>query len=1047
MSFLNQVNLYHLLDQALNQGQNAIHSLKGSSKSLVFSLVKEDGLLICADDALASQIYTDCLFWSEVMQTEPPLFIPSKGDPDRIKALRSFASLKRKKVVASIQSALSSAWTPETLPPVELAVGGDLGRDLVVDVLTSEGYRIVSIVASEGEMSIRGGIVDVFPVAGADYPVRVEFFGDEIESIRFFDIDTQRTVKLIPAISIPPAVEPESNDTILSLMGNCRIFLNEPDELKRHVSFPFDELKTVAMTSFALHGSGVDAGFASLHGLGMIKEEMKSLDDLSDSIRDYQNLYNLTIVCHSKEQAKRVRELLDEKNLPAPILKLNELSQSSHSIAIVTGELSTGFIYSKTIVITGVDIFGHRPGYKQHKRKTISKLLTSREELKQGDYVVHVDHGIGRYAGIVKQQVGDFEREAMLIEYLDGDRLYVPFERIDKLQKYHGGETVVPNLSKLGSSAWDKTKKRIKKKIKDMAEKIIKLHAKRYDAKGHAFSPPSELHIEFDGFFDYEETPDQFRAIQEIAQDMEDLKPMDRLLCGDVGYGKTEVAMRAAFKATFDSKQVAVVVPTTILAEQHFITFTARFSAFPVKIDYLSRFKSKKEQNDTMAALAKGDIDIVIGTQRLLSKDIQFFNLGLLIIDEEHKFGVAHKEKLKALKHNVDVLTLTATPIPRTLQMAISGIKTISTIETPPADRVSVRTIVAQFKREIVKEAIEREIKRGGQVFFVHNRIQSIDRIANIIHELMPGVSIQIAHGQMDEKALEKAMLSFMRKESQVLLSTSIISSGLDIPAANTIIVDRADRFGLADLYQLRGRVGRSDVRAFAYFLVPEEAAMTEDAKRRLNAIQELSYLGAGFQLAMKDMEIRGAGNLLGAEQSGQIETVGIDLYMDMLKNAVSELKGQEVMEEIEITIDLKVNAQLPETYIDDPAIRLSLYRKIATASEEDEIQDIFDELKDRFSQPPREAVNLLTIMKLKIHGRKAGVSEIKRVGAMIKIQFDTARNPDHEKIIAQVNQRKAFIKFLPEGGVILNQQKQDLETFIEKTLEFVKAIGPWQVG
>jgi transcription-repair coupling factor (superfamily II helicase) len=610
------------------------------------------------------------------------------------------------------------------------------------------------------------------------------------------------------------------------------------------------------------------------------------------------------------------------------------------------------------------------------------------------------------------------------------------------VQKYHAPENVKPKVDRLGGKTWQRTRQKVKKKIKDMAERLIKIYAKRTAATGNAFSDDSELHREFDGFFPYEETPDQLSSINEIKRDMEQAVPMDRLLCGDVGYGKTEVVMRACFKAVYDGNQVAVLVPTTILAEQHHETFVSRFSAFPVKIDFLSRFKTTAEQKKTLKALANGEIDIVIGTHRLLGKDVAFHNLGLLVVDEEHKFGVTHKEKIKAFKSNVDVLTLSATPIPRTLHMALSGIRGMSTIETPPEDRLAVQSRVARFRPTLIKEVLQKELDRGGQAFFVHNRVQDIYKMASFLSELVSEGTFGVAHGQMKEKELELVMKQFFNQEINILVSTSIIGSGLDIPSANTIIINRADRFGLADLYQLRGRVGRSNIKAFAYFLIPGEDIISDVARKKLSAIQELGYLGAGFRLALKDLEIRGAGNLLGGEQSGHIEAVGFDMYMDMLETAVAELKGEKTAPKIEPELDLKVKASIPEEYIEDPDLRLSIYRKIAMAKDQTSLQKMRDELRDRFGQLPEKAERLVEIMEIKVAAVTLFIHKIQNVGGKVRVLFAPETSVSTEKIFALHNTRKAHLKFLPEGGIELDLRGKNWDDVYLEVMGVMEELG-----
>jgi transcription-repair coupling factor (superfamily II helicase) len=575
-------------------------------------------------------------------------------------------------------------------------------------------------------------------------------------------------------------------------------------------------------------------------------------------------------------------------------------------------------------------------------------------------------------------------------------------------------------VDKLGGKTWEKKKERARKIVHEIAEKLMALYAGRKVVRGYTFSADTELHREFDSFFPYEETPDQMTAIADIKRDMESDKPMDRLLCGDVGYGKTEVAMRAAFKAVYDNRQVAVLVPTTILAEQHFRNFRERFSAFPVRVDHVSRFRSGREINATVKALAAGEVDIVIGTHAILSKKLAFSSLGLLIVDEEHKFGVSQKERIKELAKNIDVLNMTATPIPRTLHMALSGIRDISVIETPPEERLAVKTTVAVADDTLLRHAISRELERNGQVFFVHNRISDIYRVGQRIQMLVPMARLAVAHGQMPEKELEDIMHRFVEDQVDVLVSTSIIGSGLDIPRANTIIVDRADKMGLADLYQLRGRVGRGNLRGYGFFLIPGETLMSEEATKRLQALQEMSYLGAGFRLALKDLEIRGAGNIFGAEQSGHIHEIGFDLYIEMLEKAVAELKGEEAREEIQPAIDLTISAYIPEAYIEDVMIRMGLYRRISSFKADNEIDDFSSEMRDRFGTMPREMKNLLDVMRLMLRAKELAVLKIQTVQDRVRVVFSPETPVQPEQMFELQQTRKGRMKFLPDGFEIM---------------------------
>jgi transcription-repair coupling factor (superfamily II helicase) len=1025
-----------IFDKAVDSLQKGkaktVSSLPGSSLALFLSILSKNQriqspsapfMLLCYAEDTAVECYDDMVFWSGVLGIERPVLIAPAGDPQRLRNLKELYTAGSTGYVASVEAVLTPSWNPDRYPVLRLSRGAESDRDALIGDLKDMGYLAVPLVSGRSELSVRGGILDVFPPE-SELPVRIEFFGDEIESIRLFDTDSQRTVKKLKEISIGPAKEPEEGPGILDVLERCTLILNEPDDIKRHHEdvFPLllerDPFKTL---SLPLKGEGFDCGIKGAGGLGILREERDSLESFVKRIKELRKKYFILTVCSSEGQAKRIKELYAEEGFDVPILGQTTATSYTGSPVITTGVLSRGFVYDNNIILTEKDIFGKKPGFRAIKKSMVSRLVASIEDFRDGDYLVHADHGIGKFLGLKKQVIEDYEGDFIVIEYLGGDRLYVPLERINTIQKYHAPESARPRIDRLGGKVWQKTRKRIKQKIKDMAKRLLSLYARRSTAAGHVFSKDTELHKEFDGFFLYEETPDQLTAISEIKHDMEDTTPMERLLCGDVGYGKTEVIMRACFKAVYDSKQVAVLVPTTILAEQHYNTFTSRFSAFPIRIDFLSRFKGKAEQKQTLKALSNGDIDIIIGTHRLLARDVSFYNLGLLVIDEEHKFGVSHKEKIKGLKGNVAVLTLSATPIPRTLHMAISGIRSMSVIETPPEDRLAVRSFVARFQPGIIQEALRKELDRDGQAFFVHNRVQDIYSIADYLKRLVPEGKIAVAHGQMKERELERVMRSFLIKETNILVSTAIIGAGLDIPAANTIIINRADKFGLADLYQLRGRVGRSNIRAYAYFLIPGEEIITVQARKKLQAIQELSYLGAGFRLAMRDLEIRGAGNLLGAEQSGHIEAVGFDLYVEMLEQAVAELKGEKVIPSIEPVLDLKITALIPEQYIENPDLRLSLYRKIASAKDSKSLQDIREELRDRFGIPPDETLRLLEIMHLKTMAKRLAITGIHNKTGIIRMVFAPETPVTPSQILSIYEKRKQHLKLLPEGGVEIN--------------------------
>ena len=850
--------------------------------------------------------------------------------------------------------------------------GQSCRREDLEEALVRMGYRPVSLVVDRGEFSQRGWLFDIYP-STEDVAVRVEFFGDEVELIRSFDIETQRSIRELPECRVFPSEEGERSHNIASesaILAEAKVFWAAKTE-----GFPETPEPPVVVSHLPVAGEGIDAGEEPLAGLGILPEERQSLEV---SLASFQLPESVTmIVLASVAQAERLREIMLDRGIVAPIIAPETVASYEGSLFITTGNLSAGFRIPGLMVLTDREVFGERPSYRPMKRSRVSRLLLTLDDLKPGDFVVHRDHGIGRFISLQRQKTNEYEEDILTIEYAGGDRLYLPVHGIGRLQKYSAGEGHHPAVDRLGGKSWQKTTQRIKEKIKEMAGRILRLYAERKTARGYTFSPDTPLHREFDDFFPYEETPDQLSAMEKIRELMATDRPMELLLCGDVGYGKTEIAMRAAFRAVFDGRQVAVLVPTTLLAEQHYRTFRTRFSAFPVTVDYLSRFKKKQDVDRTVAALARGETDIVIGTHMLLNRKVCFGDLGLLIIDEEHRFGVAQKERLKELRKNVDVLTLTATPIPRTLHMSLSGIRELAVIETPPEERLAVKSLVTTPNDDVIREAIERELLREGQVFFVHNRIGDIGKVADYLKRLSPTARVAVAHGQMGEATLEGIMRDFLDRRANVLVCTSIIGSGLDIPTANTIIIDRADQFGLSDLYQLRGRVGRGSVQAFAYFLIPGEDILTEDAAKRIQAIREMSYLGAGFRLAMKDLEIRGTGNLLGAEQSGHIYKVGFEMYMDMLEGAVAELRGEEPVEEVEPAIQVRVPAFIPEDYIIDATLRLSFYRRLVSVRSTEALSDLSEEVGDRFGALPGEVRSLIEVMRLKLLARALYIARI----------------------------------------------------------------------
>lgn len=1003
------------LQKAIAQLRNEprIYNLTGSSAALFFALYEEPFIVFEANEERAEELSVDINFFRDSLGKQRVLYLPEPDGPLRsgVRARVAGSLDGTASLVTSFNNLSSVFGSRETIDrnAVHIKKGMEVNREEIEKKLHDIGYKNVSLVAEKGEYSRRGWLIDIFP-STSETPLRLEFFGDEIDSIRLFDIDTQRSGESVAEYFVFPAADPRSGITLLELMEGARRFFS--DSIHDREVIPSDAF---FFSLYSIRGRGHDAGVLSLKGLGILPEERKDIGRLPVAIGRLRSENRVIIVSPSGGQAHRLKDILHEGGVIAPVIDASDIFEYDGRISISIGSLSSGFYLPGLVILTEKEIFGARPGFRPMKKSKVAKLLTSLDDLNPDDFVVHKDHGIGKFLGLVCQSIDGIKEDLMTIEY-EGGRLYIPLQAINKIHKYHSEEGVIPKVDRLGGKTWERTKEKVRKKIQDMAEKLVSLYAAREISKGFSFSPDTELHREFDEFFPYEETADQTDAIRDIKNDMESDRPMDRLVCGDVGYGKTEVAMRAAFKAVFDGQQVVVLVPTTILCEQHFRTFRARFSAFPVSVDNLSRFKSAKQQKKTIADLSRGDVDIVIGTHSLLGKDIRFHKLGLLIIDEEHRFGVRQKEKMKEMKKGIDVLSLTATPIPRTLYMALSDIRDMSVIETPPEERLAAKSIVSTFDGGLIKAAIQKELERNGQVFFVHNRIKDIYAVADYLQRSLPSLRFGVAHGRMDEKDLEKVMLKFYERAVDVLVSTAIIGSGLDIPTANTIIINRADKMGLADLYQLKGRVGRGNVRAYAYFLIPGEDIITDEAKQRLQAIQEMSYLGAGFRLAMKDLEIRGAGNLLGAEQSGHIHAVGFDLYLEMLEKAVAELKGQKIEEEFEPSINLRVDAHIPEEYIADTTLRLSLYRKIASSKTFDDMKALEDEMDDRFGPLPGAVKNLLKLMRLKITARGLLISKIRDARGRVQVLFSRDTKVQPADIFELGRRGGGKIRFLSEG-------------------------------
>jgi transcription-repair coupling factor (superfamily II helicase) len=947
--------------------------------------------------------------------------------------------------------------------------------DELVAHLRNVGYESHEMVEMPGQFTVRGGIVDIFP-AEAERPVRLELFGDAVESLREFDPNTQRSVRPIEHVTLPPLVEQAGNGfhagngntdgsnrssrshSLFDLHEDTVILLDEPgaveeasrafldsatesldaagsdslevlssyyfaddwaDQLAQH---PLLELEHLGLSREDSEARNIQTQpTTNFHGnvpafMAEARERVSSGERVLLAAESLGELERYADLCHEYEVPFRLGDL--EENATSARLAEDSSAGSVPAVVLCRAPFTEGVVFlDARVALYGTgDVFETmRQGTAKRRPKTAG-FFSDFSELKPGDYVVHVDHGIGQFEGLQQIENGGARGEFMRLRYSDDARLYVPLERLDLVQSYRAVEGAKPVLDKLGGSTWTARKARVKKSVEDMADKLLKLYAGRKAGEGFAFSPDGAFQREFEDAFEFDETPDQAIAIADTKRDMEKPQPMDRLLCGDVGYGKTEVAMRAAFKSVTDSKQVAVLAPTTVLAFQHFDTFRRRFAAFPVKVDLLSRFRTAREQKSVLARVETGEVDIVIGTHRLLSKDVKFHDLGLLIVDEEQRFGVAHKERLKELKLNVDVLTLSATPIPRTLNMSLVGLRDMSVIETPPKDRLAIQTVVAPFSESLIRRGIEEELSRQGQVFLVHNRVESIYTIADLVNKLVPKARVVVGHGQMNEKELESVMFKFVRGEADVLVCTTIVENGLDIPRANTILINRADRFGLSELYQLRGRVGRSNQRAYAYLLVPEDVSLTPLATRRLAALKEFSALGAGFRVAALDLELRGAGSLLGGQQHGHINAIGFDLYVQMLERAVSTLKGEEVKPELRATINLGLDIRIPEEYIPNENLRLRTYKRIAGIAGEAERDEVTNELTDRFGAPPPAVRNLLDYALLKGLAEGLLISSIERRANEVAIKFHPETPLSPENLVKFIRSREEGLRLDPSG-------------------------------
>lgn len=1082
--------------------EQLISGLSGSSRQVMLAALHREidrPMLVVTHNMFSAQkIYEDL---QEALSTDDVLLYPSNelvaaeaavSSPEtlaqRIEVLLQCSQGYRGIVVVPYSGVRRYIPTPEVMAEAGLSIelGGTLKLDTFLNEMIELGYERVERVESRGEMSIRGGIIDFYPLTSA-LAYRIELFDDEVDSIRTFDPADQRSVDQIKTVLVTPCKEmiasrerltKAAQDTVerleqqLEKMSDRQAKIKLKEEVSReiellreHVYFPeiykyisliYPENKTLydymskdtllileeparlLETSRQLERDEAEWNLHLLqNGKSLPELPLAAVGDQVLYHRPFQTLFLslfLRQVPHTQPQniinfvTRAMQDFHGQMNLlkaemerwkksGAKVIMLASgeermdrmrrvlLDYSIDEPMLVQGNLQSGFELPSVhlVVITEGEMFSQkgRKARKFGKSMDNAERIKSYTELKVGDYVVHQNHGIGKYLGIGTLEVGGIHKDYMHVLYAGGDKLSVPIEQIDLIQKYVGSEDKEPKIYKLGGNEWTRVKNKVRSSVEDIADDLIKLYAERQASPGYAFEKDTPEQQEFEDMFPYEETRDQIRAIEEIKKDMEQTRPMDRLLCGDVGYGKTEVAIRAAFKSAIEGKQVAVLVPTTILAQQHYETFRERFSGYPINIQTLSRFRSRKEQNETIKGVRQGTVDIVIGTHRLLSQDLVFKDLGLLIVDEEQRFGVTHKEKLKKLKTNVDVLTLTATPIPRTLHMSMLGVRDLSVIETPPENRFPVQTYVVEHSQALVREAVEREMARGGQIYYLYNRVQGIQEMAAQISMLVPDARVGVGHGQMSEQELEKTILDFLDGEYDVLVSTSIIETGVDIPNVNTLIVHDADKMGLSQLYQLRGRVGRSNRIAYAYFTYQRDKSLTEVAEKRLQSIKEFTELGSGFKIAMRDLSIRGAGNLLGAEQHGFIASVGFDLYSQMLAEEIQKRKITMLGEadpadtSWSTTIDLGIDAYLPSDYIYDSIQKIEIYKKTASSASFDDVAELEDELLDRFGELPEAVQNLLSVARVKLYGKKYGIESISLRGDEVTVKFYGGREKD----------------------------------------------------
>ena len=1032
-------------------------------------------LILAEDERRAREIYEDYRFYDRKVYSYPAkdlLFFQADIHGNllirqRMKVIKALLEEKELTVVTSIDGCMDFLESLEKIKEQLIHYESDstVDTEQLKNQLVALGYERVGQVEMPGQFSVRGGIVDIYCLT-EENPWRIELWGDEIDSIRSFDPESQRSLENLEELTIYPAVEHIGDKDMVSFLDyfpeeRTIIFLDEPNRLtekggaveeeyrqsrmhreeKGSRNLPenwlcsFEQLQKELNKRNCISVCALEPKQAGWKVREKFYLEVKSISAYNNSfellVKDLHQYkkqgYRIALLSGSRTRAERLAKDLQEEGLAAFYGQDYDREICPGEIMVVYGHAKKGFEYPliKFAVMTESDIFGQEQKKKKKKNYSGSRIQDF-AELSIGDFVVHEKHGLGIYRGIEKVEVDRIVKDYIKIEYRGGSNLYIPATQLDCLQKYSGADaSKAPKLNKLGTQEWNKTKSKVRGAVKNIAKELVELYAVRQEKEGYVCGPDTVWQREFEEMFPYEETEDQLSAIEDAKRDMESTRIMDRLICGDVGYGKTEVALRAAFKEVQESRQVAYLAPTTILAQQIYNTFVQRMKEFPVHVELLCRFRTPAQQKKAIEDLKKGQVDVIIGTHRILSKDVQFKNLGLLIVDEEQRFGVTHKEKIKQLKKDVDVLTLTATPIPRTLHMSLIGIRDMSVLEEPPMDRMPIQTYVMEYDEETVREAINRELRRGGQVYYVYNRVTDIADVALRIAKLVPDARVDFAHGQMSERELENVMYSFVNGDIDVLVSTTIIETGLDISNVNTMIIHDSDRYGLSQLYQLRGRIGRSNRTAYAFLMYRKNVMLKETAEKRLAAIREYTDLGSGFKIAMRDLELRGAGNLLGAQQHGHMNAVGYDLYCKMLNEAVKEAKGIHTMEDFETSVDLNVDAYIPDSYISNEFQKLDIYKRIAGIETQQDYDDMLEELLDRFGEPGKAVLNLLAIAKLKAIAHQGYVTEIKQTGKTVRfILYEKARlNTEGFPALIQKYRRGLQFKNEQEPKFILEPQ------------------------